>query len=84
MADQVKIRLNSKEIRAFLSKDPAIRQMVDGGAAALANAVTGDAEIDDYTTDRAAAGVRVAAEDQAKSGALTKAAASIGLEVKVK
>lgn len=43
-----------------------------------------DAEVAEYTTDRAAASVRVPAEQQAKDGVLTRAAASIGLEVRTK
>lgn len=41
-----------------------------------------DAEVDTYTTDRAAAGVRVPAEQQAIDGALTRAVAAAGLEVR--
>ena len=37
-----------------------------------------------YTTDRSAAGVLVPSERQARDGALTKAAAELGLEVKSK
>jgi hypothetical protein len=43
-----------------------------------------DAEVDPYTTDRAAAAVTVPAERQAKDGALTRAAAAVGLEVRPK
>ena len=38
----------------------------------------------DYTTDRGAAAVMVPAEEQARDGALTRAAAAVGLEVKQK
>lgn len=40
-----------------------------------------DAVVSEYTTDRAAAAVSVPAEQQAKDGALTKAASAAGLEV---
>ena len=43
-----------------------------------------DAEVDEYTTDRAAASVKVPAEQQAKDGALTRAASAAGLEVRAK
>jgi hypothetical protein len=43
-----------------------------------------DAEVDEYTTDRAAAAVTVPADQQAKDGVLTRAAAAAGLEVRTK
>lgn len=43
-----------------------------------------DAEVSKYTTDRAAAAVSVPAEQQARDGALTRAAAAAGLEVRAK
>lgn len=43
-----------------------------------------DAEVAEYTTDRAAASVSVPAEQQAKDGALTRAASAAGLEVRAK
>lgn len=43
-----------------------------------------DAEVDEYTTDRAAAAVSVLAYRQAKDGALTRAASAAGLEVRSK
>jgi len=43
-----------------------------------------DAEVEEYTTDRAAASVTVPAEQQAKDGVLTRAAAAAGLEVRAK
>lgn len=42
------------------------------------------AQVDHYTTDRAAGQVAVPAALQAKHGVLTKAAAAAGLEVKAK
>lgn len=41
-----------------------------------------DAEVAEYTTDRAAAAVSVPADQQARDGVLTKAVASLGLEVR--
>lgn len=43
-----------------------------------------DADVAEYTTDRAAASVRVPAEQQARDGVLTRAAAAAGLEVRAK
>jgi len=55
---------------------------------ALANQIAAqageDAEVDEYTTDRAAAAVKVPAHQQAKDGVLTRAAAAAGLEVRAK
>ncbi|HNP58854.1 hypothetical protein [Gordonia sp. UBA7599] len=43
-----------------------------------------DAEVETYATDRAAASVRVPADQQAKDGVLTRAAAAAGLEFRPK
>lgn len=43
-----------------------------------------DAEVSEYTTDRAAASVTVPADQQAKDGVLTRAASAAGLEVRAK
>lgn len=43
-----------------------------------------DADVDEYTTDRAAASVSVPAYQQAKDGVLSRAAAAAGLEVRLK
>jgi hypothetical protein len=43
-----------------------------------------DAEVEPYTTDRAAAAVSVPAHQQAKDGVLTRAASAAGLEVRAK
>ncbi|ORA23402.1 hypothetical protein [Mycobacterium aquaticum] len=40
-----------------------------------------DAIVAEYTTDRAAASISVPAEQQAKDGVLTRAAAAAGLEI---
>lgn len=59
-------------------------QHVNAIARRVASAAGDDAEIHEYTTDRAAAAVRVPAEQQAKDGVLTRAAAAVGLEVRSK
>jgi hypothetical protein len=43
-----------------------------------------DAEVEEYTTDRAAATVSVPAAQQAKDGVLSRAATAAGLEVRLK
>ncbi len=53
-------------------------------AAQVADQVGEGAVVKTYTTDRAAASVKVPAEMQAKDGVLTKAAAAAGLEVKLR
>lgn len=65
-----------------------INQLAAPHVNALARQVGGnagdDAEVDDYTTDRAAAAVTVPADQQAKDGVLTRAAAAAGLDVRLK
>lgn len=59
---------------------PAVNALARQVAAAAGD----DAVVDEYTTDRAAASVAVPAEQQAKHGNLTRAAAAAGLEVRAK
>lgn len=59
-------------------------QQINAIAKQIAAQAGPDAEVDEYTTDRAAAAVRVPADQQAKDGALTRAAAAAGLEVRLK
>lgn len=58
----------------------AIKDLADQ----IADHVGEGAEVKTYVTDRAAASVSVPAEAQAKDGALTRAAAAAGLEVRPK
>ena len=71
-------------------KSPPVRAVVDGAAQHIAAAVRGqypgaDVVVDSYTTDRAAAAVTIRDARgrlwQVRDGALTRAAASAGLEV---
>ncbi|MDG3012148.1 hypothetical protein G4X40_18560 [Rhodococcus sp. D2-41] len=79
----VSIKLNRREI-AELLKSPEFAAVVNAAARDIAaNAGTG-AEVVEYTTDRRAATVRVPADRQAKDGALTKAAAALGIPVKLR
>lgn len=80
------IRLNHAGI-AKLLKSAEFREMTNREARAVAEAAGGSskgAKVDEYTTDRSAASVKVPAARQAKSGALTRAAAARGLEVRQK
>ncbi|MFE3196262.1 hypothetical protein ACFXHA_45205 [Nocardia sp. NPDC059240] len=82
MADNT-IRLNRAAV-AKLLKSPEIAAQINAAAHRIAAAAGDDAEVDEYTTDRNAAAVKVGAERQAAEGALTRAAASVGLEVRAK
>ena len=77
----------------FTLNRKGVAEILKGGEiAAGVNAVAGqvkaragdDAEVDTYTTDRKAAAVRVPADQQARDGLLTRAAAEVGLEVRIK
>jgi hypothetical protein len=82
------VKLDHKGIAALI-KTPAFHAVVNEAAAAVQSAareLVGDTPVPvhEFTTDRAAASVSVLAPMQAKHGALTKAAANVGLEVKTK
>ena len=57
---------------------------VNAAARRVAASAGADADMQEYTTDRAAASVSVPAAQQAKNGALTRAASAAGLEVRAK
>jgi hypothetical protein len=67
---------------AHLLKSPAFAAMVNEVAHRVAAEAGEDATVSEYTTDRSAASVWVPAEQQARDGVLTRAAAAVGLEVK--
>lgn len=70
-----------KDVAAELIRDIALQI----GAAADDGAKVADySQIDEYVSDRFVATVTVPAERQAKSGALTRAAASVGMEVRLR
>lgn len=77
------VRLNRRAIAALLKSD-AFAQLANDAAARVAANIGDSAQVETYTTDRGAAAVLVPAEDQARDGALTRAAAAVGLEVKAK
>lgn len=77
------VRLNRRGVERLLKSQ--------GYAAAVNNIVRDvaaeagpDAVFDEYTTDRAAGSISVPAEQQARDGLLTRAAAAVGLEVRLK
>lgn len=77
------VRLNRTAVGNLL-KSEGFSQFVNAVAARVAAEAGDDAIVEGYTTDRGAAAVLVPAEDQARDGALTRAAAAVGLEVKQK
>jgi hypothetical protein len=78
----VSFKLNRKGGAEILKELAA--QHVNALARQIADHAGQAAEVDEYTTDRAAASVGVPAYQQAKDGVLTRAAASVGLEVRSK
>lgn len=82
------VRLNRKEIGRILKQDYAdqVNELANKIADEARSLVGNDdaVEVDEYTTDRAAASVSVPASAQAVDGVLTKAAAKVGLEVQSK
>lgn len=84
-------RLDPKGIRDIITSD-WMRGEIDGTAEAIAEHVRANVpddvpvEIDHYTTDRDAAAVTIADPlgmlYQARDGAVTRAAAAVGLEVR--
>lgn len=78
-----KFRLNYKG-GAEVLKSPEVAGLINTEINAIADDIGDDAEVDEYTTDRAAGAVSVPPALQASDGALTRAAAKRGLEVKPK
>ncbi|WP_378735402.1 hypothetical protein [Nocardia brasiliensis] len=77
-----KVRINHATAAKIL-RSPAVVQMVNAAADAILGQLDEDDEgfVESYTTDRGAAAVLVPAEVQARDGALTRAAAAVGLPV---
>ena len=79
-----KVRLNRAEIKRLL-KSPEFRKLATAAANDIGEKAGGKRKgviVDEYTTDRTAAAVKVPTIRQTKSGALTRAAAAAGLEVR--
>ena len=77
-----RFRLDRAGVAEVLKSAEATALMNETARAVAAN-IGEDAEVSEYTTDRRAASVSVPAEMQARDGALTRAAAAVGLEVRV-
>lgn len=77
-----KVRLNHATMAKLLTS-PGVVRMVNAAADAIAGQLDEDDDgfVESYTTDRGAAAVLVPAEVQARDGALTRAAAAVGLPV---
>lgn len=78
-----RVRLNRRAVGNLLKSD-AFAQLANDAANRVAALAGENAQVERYTTDRGAAAVVVPAEDQARDGVLTRAAAAAGLEVKPK
>lgn len=83
MARQTGVRLNNRNIGKFLKSD-AVAAIVNAAAERIAAEAGPNAVVEQYTTDREAAAVLVPAEEQARDGTATRAAAAAGYEVKQK
>lgn len=86
MAQRQRVRLNRREIRRQL-QSPEFRAVTTEAAEKLAQRAGGRRKgvfVDEYTTDRQAAAVKLPAIRQTRNGALTRAAAAVGLEVRVR
>lgn len=84
---RITVKLDVKGIQEIL-KSPGMRRVINDKARQVAAAAGPDAQVEEYTTDRDAAAVVVkdykSMGRQAKTGFLTKAAGSAGLEVKAR
>lgn len=81
-----RVRLDHAGIAKLLKSQP-IRDMTNEAARKVGTSAGGSSKgvkVDEYTTDRTAASVKVPAARQAKSGALTRAAAANGLQVRAR
>lgn len=83
MAKSPTFKLNKKAI-AELAKGAAAQAVVTSVANDIAAATGIEAEVVEYTTDRAVAAVKVRAFDQAAHGVLSRAAASAGIHIATK
>ena len=81
MARNRPVRLDHRGIDITLNS-PEFAAAVNEAAGAIAGLVGPDAIVDEYRTDRRAAAVTVPAERQTRDGALTRAAAQVGLDVR--
>lgn len=88
MARKPGFKLNRRGVRQILTKDTLLHDVMNDTAREAADAAREelgpDVEVvvSEYTSDRQAASIAVLVEEQARSGALTRAAAKVGLEVR--
>lgn len=81
MADELRFTLNTKTGRKILNRADTAK-LINAAAEKVRRKAGRGARVVKYTTDRQAASVSVPAERQARDGALTRAAAAVGLTVK--
>ena len=79
-----RVRLHNANIGKMLRDSNRFAPLVNAVAQTVADQIGDDAFVEHYTTDRNAAAVVGPAELQARDGALTRAAAALGLEVRTK
>ncbi|MFH5209269.1 hypothetical protein ACHIPZ_13845 [Antrihabitans sp. NCIMB 15449] len=84
MADEAQIRLNYKGVSEILKNSPEFAALANATARQIAAQIGPDAVVTEYTSDRQAASVGVPDYRQARDGALTRAAAAVGLTVRAK
>ena len=65
---------------ARIAKGAQLAAIIHARAARAAEKAGG--EVNDYVTDRAVSSIRVPAEEQAKNGAITKAAGELGWDIR--
>lgn len=86
MAQRPTVKLNRAEIKRLL-KSQEFRDLTNDAARKIGEHAGGSRNgvvVNEYTTDREAAAVRVPAIQQTRRGALTRAAAAAGLTIRVR
>src|SRR5690606_39828336 len=78
-----RVIIDRRGVRTVLNS-PKTAAEVNRSARRVARKAGRSASVQEYTTDRQAASVRIPAEDQAKHGVLVRAAQAAGLEVRVR
>ncbi|CPR79231.1 hypothetical protein [Mycobacteroides abscessus] len=80
MAKEPSFKLNKRGI-AKLAKSAEAQAVVSNVAKRIAEKSGHEADVVEYTTDRAVAAVRVHAFDQAADGVLSRGASSAGIQI---
>lgn len=76
-------RLDRRGVAEVLRSE-GVAKLANEAADQLADRLGEGAKVQRYTTDRKAASVSIPAEQQARDGALTRAAAAVGLQVRAR